>query len=77
TGGTPSANFTDTISGLTVSFTDTSTDNGGTISAHSWTFGDGSSSTATNPSHSYAAAGTYSVTETVTDSANGSTNSKT
>lgn len=77
TGGTPTANFTFTTSGLTATFTDTSTDSGGTISAHSWTFGDGGTSTATSPSHTYAAAGTFSVTETVTDSVNGHTSSKT
>jgi len=76
-GGTPVANFSDTISGLTVNFTDSSTDTGGTISSHAWTFGDGGTSTATSPSHTYAAAGTYSVTETVTDSVSGATNSKT
>jgi serine protease len=76
-GGTPSANFTFTTSGLTATFTDTSTDSGGTIGSHSWTFGDGGTSTATNPSHTYAAAGTYSVTETVTDSVNNQTSSKT
>jgi subtilase family serine protease len=76
TAGNPVANFTDTVSGLTVNFTDSSTDTGGTISAHAWTFGDGSSSTAASPSHTYAAAGTYSVTETVTDST-GATSSKT
>lgn len=76
-GGTPVANFGDTISGLTVNFTDSSTDTGGTISSHAWTFGDSSSSTATSPSHTYAAAGTYSVTETVTDSVSGKTSSKT
>ncbi|MDE3072394.1 MAG: PKD domain-containing protein [Pseudomonadota bacterium] len=75
-GGTPVANFSDTISGLTVNFTDSSTDTGGTISSRSWNFGDGSSSTATNPSHTYAAAGTYSVALTVTDST-GATNTKT
>ena len=77
TGGTPTANFTFTASGLTATFTDTSTDSGGTLSAHSWTFGDGATSTTTSPSHTYAAAGTYSVSETVTDSVNGSTNTKT
>ena len=76
-GGTPTASFTDTVSGLTANFTDTSTDSGGSISSHAWTFGDGSSSTATNPSHTYAAAGTYNVTETVTDSVSGKTSSKT
>ena len=74
--GKPVANFTDTVSGLTVNFTDSSTDTGGTISSHAWTFGDGATSTAANPSHTYAAAGTYSVTETVTDST-GATSSKT
>jgi PKD repeat protein len=76
-GGTPTANFTDSVSGLTVAFTDTSTDAGGTIGSHAWTFGDGGTSTAANPSHTYAAGGTYSVTETVTDSGNGATSSKT
>jgi serine protease len=76
-GGTPVANFTDTISALTVSFTDTSTDSGGTIGQHSWNFGDAATSTLANPSHTYASGGTYSVSETVTDSVNGRTSSKT
>ena len=77
TGGTPIANFSVTTSGLTASFTDTSTDTGGTISAHAWNFGDGGTSTATSPSHTYAVAGTYSVSETVTDSVSGATSTKT
>lgn len=77
TGGTPTANFGFTTSGLTANFTDSSTDSGGTISAHSWAFGDGGTSTATSPSHTYAAAGSYNVTETVTDSVSGATNAKT
>ena len=76
TGGTPTANFGFTTSGLTANFTDSSTDSGGTIGSHSWTFGDGGTSSATNPSHTYAAAGTYTVTETVTDSTSGKTSSK-
>ncbi len=72
----PVANFSFTTSGLTANFTDSSTDSDGTIASHSWTFGDGGTSTATNPSHTYAAAGTYSVTETVTDNG-GAQNSKT
>ena len=76
-GGTPSANFSFVTNGLVANFTDSSTDSGGTIGSHSWTFGDGGTSTATNPSHTYAAAGTFSVTETVTDSVNGSSNAKT
>src|SRR5436190_391495 len=76
-GGTPTANFTYTISRLTVNFTDTSTDSGGSIGMHSWNFDDGSTSTAANPSHTYANAGTYSVSETVYDSVNNRSSTKT
>ena len=72
----PVANFSDSISGLSVSFTDSSTDSDGSIASRSWNFGDGSSSTAANPSHTYSAAGTYSVSLTVTDNS-GATNTKT
>ena len=74
TGGNPVASFTDSVSGLTVNFTNTSTDSGGTINAYSWTFGDGGTSTSASPSHTYTAAGTYTVTLKVTDST-GATNS--
>jgi PKD repeat protein len=47
---------------LAVNFTDLST---GGVTSRSWTFGDGGTSTATNPSHTYTAAGTYTVTLTV------------
>ncbi|MFC5570427.1 M20/M25/M40 family metallo-hydrolase [Lysobacter yangpyeongensis] len=63
----PVANFASSVSGLTASFTDTSTDSDGSIASRSWNFGDGTSSTAANPSHAYAAAGSYTVTLTVTD----------
>jgi PKD repeat protein len=76
-GGAPLANFSVATSGLTATFTDTSTDAGGTIGTHSWSFGDGATSTAASPSHAYAVAGTYSVTETVTDSVNGQSSAKT
>jgi len=72
----PTANFSFTTSALVASFTDSSTDSDGTIASRSWTFGDGGTSTATNPSHTYATGGTYSVTETVTDNG-GATASKT
>jgi serine protease len=71
----PVANFSVSTSGLTASFTDGSSDSDGSIASRSWNFGDGSSSSSTNPSHTYAAAGTYTVVETVTDNA-GATNSK-
>src|SRR5256886_14772346 len=44
---------------------------------HSWNFADGSTSTAANPSHTYASAGTYSVSETVYDSVNNRSSTKT
>jgi PKD repeat protein len=71
------ASFTFTANGLAVSFTDTSTDSGGTINAWSWDFGDSTTSTQQNPQHTYAASGTYSVKETVTDSVSGAQSSKT
>ncbi|GFZ88159.1 protease pro-enzyme activation domain-containing protein [Dyella caseinilytica] len=76
TTGNPVANFTDTVSGLTVNFSNSSTDTGGTISSYAWNFGDSSTSTSASPSHTYAAAGTYTVTLTVTDST-GAANTKT
>jgi xanthomonalisin len=66
-GGGPVADWTSTVNGLTATFTDASTDTGGTITSWSWTFGDGTNSTTKNPVHTYAAAGVYTVTETVTD----------
>lgn len=62
----PTAGFTSSCSGLTCQFSDMSTDDSG-ISAWSWTFGDGSGSSIQNPSKTFAAAGTYTVTLTVTD----------
>jgi PKD repeat protein len=63
----PTADFAFTIDGLTVIFTDQSSDTDGTIESWSWDFGDGSTSTEQNPSHTYASAGTFTVTLTVTD----------
>ncbi|GAB2729322.1 collagenase [Kitasatospora kifunensis] len=75
TPGTPTAAFGTALSGLTAAFTDHSTESGsGSITGWSWNFGDGASATTQNPSHTYAAGGTYNVTLTVTDS-NGKTSS--
>jgi hypothetical protein len=64
--GPPSADFTATpTSGsapLQVQFTDTTL---GTVTSRTWNFGDGSSSSQNDPSHTYSSAGVYSVSETV------------
>ncbi|UCH92378.1 MAG: S8 family serine peptidase, partial [Candidatus Aminicenantes bacterium] len=51
---------------LTRVFTDESTANYCTITGWSWNFGDGNTSTQQNPTHTYASAGFYDVTLTVT-----------
>ena len=65
TGMPPVADFTSGArtgaAPLTVAFTDTST---GGPTSWTWEFGDGSSSTLRNPTHTYAVAGTYTVTLT-------------
>jgi serine protease len=63
----PTASFTFTTSDLTATFTDTSTDSDGNVVGWSWNFGDGSTSNDQHPSRTYAAAGTYTVSLTVTD----------
>ncbi len=72
----PTANFTFSCSGLTCNFDGSgSTDDNG-ISSYSWDFGDGATGSGVTTSRTYAAAGTYSVTLTVRDTANQS-NSRT
>jgi len=64
----PKADFTYTILGLTVTFTDASEDTDGDITEWLWDFGDIETSTEQNPEHIYAEDNTtYSVTLTVTD----------
>ncbi|HEX8919947.1 MAG TPA: LamG-like jellyroll fold domain-containing protein [Pyrinomonadaceae bacterium] len=46
-----------------------SSDPDGNIASYSWNFGDGTFGSGPNPTHAYAAAGTYTVTLTVVDSA--------
>jgi len=53
--------------GQPVQFSDDSVDPDGTIESRSWDFGDGATSAEANPSHTYAAPGTYRVLLTVTD----------
>ena len=63
----PVASFTHSCVGAACTFTNTSTDPGGSVASSRWTFGDGQTSTVASPSHTYAAGGTYSVALTVTD----------
>jgi PKD repeat protein len=58
------------------SFTDASTSPNGTIATWRWDFGDGTTSTRSNPTHAFDAAGSYRVALTVTD-ASGRTSSVT
>ncbi len=54
--------------GTAISFSSSgSTDSDGSIVGYSWEFGDGTTSTLENPSHTYNSAGTYTATLTVTD----------
>ena len=67
----PTANANGPYSGTTgvaVAFSSAgSNDPDGNITAYNWNFGDGGSSTQANPSHTYAVAGSFSVSLTVTD----------
>lgn len=58
---------------LNVTFTNQSTG----ATSYSWTFGDGGTSTAANPSHTYTAAGTYTVSLTATNSCGSDVETKT
>ncbi|MFT3970690.1 MAG: PKD domain-containing protein [Micropruina sp.] len=73
----PTAGFTSTVNLHDVAFdTSTSTDADGAVVAYAWAFGDGVTSTDANPTHTYASAGTYNVSLTVTDD-QGATNTVT
>lgn len=64
--GPPAASFScapeSGVAPLSVAFSDTS---GGSVTGHSWSFGDGGSSTDANPTHVFTTPGTYSVSLTV------------
>jgi PKD repeat protein len=63
----PTAAFSSSCTDLACAFSDASVDGDGTVASWSWSFGDGASSAERNPSHTYAAAGTYTVTLEVAD----------
>ncbi len=60
---TPTAAFSMTYdcSGLNVQFTNQSTIAGGSISAYTWNFGDGNTTSSISPSHTYSSTGNYQV----------------
>jgi hypothetical protein len=68
----PNPSFTSTGAcvGSPVQFTNTTPGS----NTYSWNFGDGNTSSATNPTHTYAAAGTYNVTLLVTTNPGGCQN---
>ncbi|SDM64494.1 PKD repeat-containing protein [Geodermatophilus siccatus] len=64
----PAAAFTVATSGTTVAVDGRgSVDTDGSVTSYAWSFGDGGTATGATAPHTYAAAGTYTVTLTVTD----------
>ncbi|MEQ1894270.1 MAG: PKD domain-containing protein, partial [Planctomycetota bacterium] len=62
------------VAPLLVNFTNQSS---GSITTHAWTFGDGGTSSAASPSHTYTAAGTYTVALTETGPGGANTRTRT
>jgi PKD repeat protein len=71
-GAVPVANFTSVVNGATATFTNTTF---GNASSYLWDFGDSDTSTLANPSHTYAAPGTYTVVLTAINDCGTSTKS--
>ncbi|MEO8035322.1 MAG: PKD domain-containing protein [Acidobacteriota bacterium] len=67
----PTPNFAFSCADLVCAFTSTSTDQdvGDAVAAFSWAFGDAGAAATASPSHTFAAAGAYDVTLTVSDRA--------
>ncbi len=64
----PTASFTSSVSSMTASFDGSlSSDKDGTIASYAWNFGDGGTASGGTARHTYASAGTYTVTLKVTD----------
>jgi PKD repeat protein len=64
----PTASFENACSGLSCSFDGSaSADSDGSLVSYSWNFGDGATAAGVTSAHTYAEAGTYPVTLTVTD----------
>jgi len=62
-GNQPAANFTYVLDGRTATFTNTSN----FATSYLWDFGDGSTSTETNPTHTFASDGNFTVSLTATN----------
>src|SRR3990172_2372266 len=60
--------FTNVCLGTSTAFTDNSTVGSGNITGWNWNFGDGNTSTVQNPSHTYTASGTFTVSLIVSSS---------
>ena len=77
----PTANFGVSIqqgyAPLSVQFTDVSTEGSAPITGWAWSFGDGATSTAQHPAHTYAAAGSFTVSLTVTTAHGAHTDTRT
>jgi PKD repeat protein len=65
------ANHYSGSSPLTVKFTGKASDPDGSITSYQWNFGDGSTSSEQNPSHTFTSIKTYTVTLTATDNTGG------
>ena len=64
---------TSAVAGKPLGYTATATDTWSGVAAYAWSFGDGTTTSGASTSHTYAAAGNYPVSLTVTDSAGNST----
>ena len=72
----PVASFTSSCTGLACTFSGAgSSDADGSIVSYAWTFGDSTTGSGLQPAHTYAGAGSYTVSLTVTDD-KGASNSK-
>ncbi|MDR6971731.1 PKD domain-containing protein [Leifsonia shinshuensis] len=64
----PVGSFTASATNLNASFdASASSDPDGTVASYAWDFGDGTTGTGVNPTHTYGSAGTFTVTLSVTD----------
>jgi PKD repeat protein len=74
----PTARVTSTSTGLTAAFdAQGSVDSDGTVAAYAWDFGNGQRGTGATVSHTYATAGSYVVTLSVTDDRGATSTAKT